>query len=109
MRQRLKRSGKQFITATAKYQRVATAPYTYMAVPVQIGKMACTPIYSPPMAGHRLALTCVLVRWSSSLPGVATIMFTPLIKRSASVRRLAPPMIRPCVWLWCFIRSRATP
>ena len=37
----------------------------------------------------------VFWRWSSSRPGVATSRFTPLIKRSASARLLAPPMTSP--------------
>lgn len=34
---------------------------------------------------------------------------SPFISFSASVRLFAPPMTSPCVWLWNFIRSRATP
>ena len=37
----------------------------------------------------------VFCRWSSRRPGVDTSRLTPLTSRSASVRRLAPPITRP--------------
>jgi hypothetical protein len=51
----------------------------------------------------------VFWRWSKRRPGVATRKFTPLASFSASVRLLAPPITMPCVCLWYFRISLATP